>query len=248
MRSEKQIQASRANGARSRGPVTAQGKRNSSRNNLRHGFSIHDSSLDRNPPAAFTYLKAQYTADFQPATAQEIHLVHAMAVARWRIFLVQEAEKRALDKALAGQKASSAGPIPPMIPMMRGVFAFEDVPERRPLLRYQVAFQLQFQRALRRLMALVHSRSQRKGCRDTLAAVRNPVAAPVLRWVTGEAKGCSGPLTAVRNPAAAPVLRGVTEEPEAASRIEENALAVRTQQELESKGTAPEPKPAARVQ
>jgi hypothetical protein len=197
MRSEKQIQASRANGARSRGPVTAQGKRNSSRNNLRHGFSIHDPSLDRNPPAGFTNLKAQYMADFQPATAQEIHLVHTMAVARWRTFLVQEAERRALDKALAHQKANSGGPmIPPTIPMMRGVFVFEDVPECRPLLRYQVTFHLQFQRALRRLTALVHSRSQSN----------------------------------------------------TASGIEKNPLAVRTQQEPESKGSALEPKPAARVE
>jgi hypothetical protein len=71
MRSEKQIQASRANGARSRGPVTAQGKHNSSRNNnLCHGFSIHDSSLDRNPPTAFTNLKAQYMGDFHPSLGE----------------------------------------------------------------------------------------------------------------------------------------------------------------------------------
>ena len=38
MRTPKQIAASRANGARSKGPVTAQGKRNSSRNSIRHGL------------------------------------------------------------------------------------------------------------------------------------------------------------------------------------------------------------------
>jgi hypothetical protein len=76
MRSEKQIQAFRSNGARSRRPITTQGKRNSSRNNLRHGFSMHDSSLDHNPPAAFTNLKTRYMADFQLAAAQEIQLVH----------------------------------------------------------------------------------------------------------------------------------------------------------------------------
>jgi hypothetical protein len=36
MSTPKQIAASRANGARSKGPVTDQGKRNSSRNSTRH--------------------------------------------------------------------------------------------------------------------------------------------------------------------------------------------------------------------
>jgi hypothetical protein len=38
MRTPKQIAASRANGAKSKGPVTAQGKRNFSRNSTRHGM------------------------------------------------------------------------------------------------------------------------------------------------------------------------------------------------------------------
>ncbi len=50
MRSLKQIEASRTKGARSRGPITAQGKRNSSRNSTRHGFSAPDPSLDQDPP------------------------------------------------------------------------------------------------------------------------------------------------------------------------------------------------------
>jgi hypothetical protein len=145
MRSEKQIQASRTNGARSGGPITAQGKRNSSRNNLRHGFSARDSSLDHNPPPAFTALKAEYMADFQPTTAHEIHLVHTMAVASWRTSLVRAAEKRALDKAIARQKVKSADPL------RLGQLALEDSPECRALLRYQVAFHLQFQRSLKRL-------------------------------------------------------------------------------------------------
>jgi hypothetical protein len=151
MRSEKQIQASRANGARSRGPVTVQGKRNSCRNNLRHGFSAPDPSLDHNPPAAFTRLKTEYIADFQPTTAEEIQLVHTMAVARWRMSLVNQAEKRALDQAMARQKASSADPL-------RLDLAFEIASECHALLRYQFAFDFQFKRALTQLTALQNSR------------------------------------------------------------------------------------------
>ena len=148
MRSEKQIQASRANGARSKRPITTQGKRNSSRNNLRHGFAARDQSLDLNPPAAFTTLQFQYMANHQPGTAYEIQMVHTMAVARWRTSLVSEVEKRVLDKAMARQKANSADPL------RQDLLAFEDAPECHALLRCQIAFDLQFKRALTRLTAL----------------------------------------------------------------------------------------------
>jgi hypothetical protein len=154
MRSEKQIQASRTNGARSRGPVTAQGKRNSCRNNLRHGFSARDSSLEHDPPAAFVALEAKFMADFQPTTVCEVDLVHTLAVARWRSFLVLEAEKRAVEKAMARQKFQSA------CPLKRGILAFADALEYSPLQRYQVAFNLQFHRALKRLSALKHCQSR----------------------------------------------------------------------------------------
>jgi hypothetical protein len=160
MRSEKQIQASRTNGARSRGPVTAQGKRNSSRNNLRHGFSARDSSLEHNLPPAFAALEAEYRAEFQPGTAYEIQLVHTLAVARWRTFLVPDAEKRAVGNAIARQKAKSGGPFRPDLLAVPDLLAIEDDPEYRPLLRYQVAFHLQFKRALARLMALNRSKSR----------------------------------------------------------------------------------------
>jgi hypothetical protein len=84
MRSLKQIEASRANGARSRGPITAQGKRNSSRNSTRHGFSAPDPSLDQNPPDAFIEFRASFMASLRPRNVAEAQLIHTMAVARWR--------------------------------------------------------------------------------------------------------------------------------------------------------------------
>ena len=56
MRSEKQIQASKTNGARSRGPITEQGKRNSSRNSARHGLLSQTVVLNDESAARFQQL------------------------------------------------------------------------------------------------------------------------------------------------------------------------------------------------
>jgi hypothetical protein len=57
MRTEKQIQASRLNGAKSRGPVTDSGKATSSRNSLRHGLR------SRKLPAAFRDIEIDPVAE-----------------------------------------------------------------------------------------------------------------------------------------------------------------------------------------
>jgi hypothetical protein len=53
MSTPKQIAASRANGAKSKGPVTPQGKRNSSRNSTRHGIFAATIVLETENTEAF---------------------------------------------------------------------------------------------------------------------------------------------------------------------------------------------------
>ena len=75
MRSAKQIQASRANGALSKGPVTAQGKQVSSRNSFRHGLLVRTVVLEAKSEQRFRALLEAYVLEFQPSTAMEIFLV-----------------------------------------------------------------------------------------------------------------------------------------------------------------------------
>jgi len=139
MRSPAQIAASRANGARSRGPTTSQGKRNSSRNSTRHGFCAAGRFLDQNPPAAFVELRAGFMASLHPRDAIESHLVHTMAVAHWRRLQVVQPQTDFLNTAMARLGPDSSDPA---IRVTRVLQTTSDT-----FHRYEVDFDLQFTRA-----------------------------------------------------------------------------------------------------
>ena len=151
MRSQKQIAASRANGARSRGPVTEPGKRNSARNSVRHGLLAETVVLEAESEERFLDLVNEYMDEFQPSTPTQVALVETMAVARWRQWRVWEAQKTAMDRDMAMQPAA-------MPPVERVLFAFRASSEgscpHELLLRYEIFFDRQFSRALKNLLAL----------------------------------------------------------------------------------------------
>jgi hypothetical protein len=77
--------AARANGAKSRGPVTPEGRAKSSRNSLRHGLSAKSVLLPAESHEQFQLLLDAHIQQFHPANPVEMDLVEAMAVARWRL-------------------------------------------------------------------------------------------------------------------------------------------------------------------
>src|SRR5215211_5849437 len=80
-----QQDASRANGSRSRGPATEEGKARSARNGTRHGLRGGPFSLlpgeDRE---GFMALHAAVTADWRPRDAYERRWVRELVTAMWR--------------------------------------------------------------------------------------------------------------------------------------------------------------------
>lgn len=83
-RSEKQIAASRANGKRSKGPVTALGKSISSRNAVKHGFrasEVRDLQLN---PVRFAEITQQHALELDPQNPEETALIDEMATALCR--------------------------------------------------------------------------------------------------------------------------------------------------------------------
>ena len=102
MRTERQVQASRANGAKSRGPVTTQGQSNSSRNNLQHGLRSQLMFPDHESGPNWTVLFTAYLHELQPQSEQEQALVKSMALSVWRWTHLAKLEPSILDRAATG--------------------------------------------------------------------------------------------------------------------------------------------------
>jgi hypothetical protein len=98
MPSELKSETSRANGAKSHGPKTPEGKEASSRNSLKHGLTSRSTillqceSLDE-----YKEFLAEHIAIHQPVTPPEKELVEQMAIARWRIRRFVGAETVLID-------------------------------------------------------------------------------------------------------------------------------------------------------
>jgi hypothetical protein len=96
-RTEAQKAASRANGAKSQGPVTAEGKAVSSRNALRHGLTAFHLALSNEDSVAFNLVLTDYMAEYNPTTPTQINLVERMALAQWQIYRGWTAEVATLN-------------------------------------------------------------------------------------------------------------------------------------------------------
>src|SRR5436305_5478767 len=86
MPSQLRSDTARANGAKSRGPKSAEGKEKSSKNALTHGFTAHHTLLlECENTGQFNEMREEFTAVHRPATPAEQDLVDEMIAARWRI-------------------------------------------------------------------------------------------------------------------------------------------------------------------
>jgi hypothetical protein len=81
---ERKTAIARANGAKSRGPKTPQGKAVSSMNALRHGLTASRPILPGESQESFDELLKDYLEEWEPEGAAEVGLVHRMVVSKWR--------------------------------------------------------------------------------------------------------------------------------------------------------------------
>src|SRR6266436_1637902 len=96
-----QVSASRANGARSLGPVTPEGKKRSSMNAVRHGLLARCVVLDNESRECFDQLLAQFLDCFRPANDVEFGMIEEMIAACWRQRRAWAIETSLLDIAIS---------------------------------------------------------------------------------------------------------------------------------------------------
>jgi len=150
MSSLRRIHASRANGARSRGPRTAEGRQRSSANALRHGLLAGCIVLPNESAQAFDALLTHHTDRFGPLDGVEFGMVEEMAAAYWRIRRAWAIENRLMEKALHDQPAGGDE-----ASRIAGAFTqLASSPELNLLHRYETRLHRIYQRALHNLVLL----------------------------------------------------------------------------------------------
>ncbi len=104
-RSAAQIEASRRNGARSRGPVSRAGKARAAQNARRHGLTSRTVVLATpEERAAHEALARSVTERYRPQGALEEHWVARMIAALWRQTRLEIVESRLLEALIAGEE------------------------------------------------------------------------------------------------------------------------------------------------
>ncbi len=188
--SKSRIAASRANGAKSRGPVTDEGKRiaalnsthstgpvtpegkyRASQNATRHGLLADSLVLDGESEARFCSLLAGFEAELQPGSQIEHHQAEIMAVAHWRrmrLWSIEKAEyieetrrrRASVNQAAAGNVDDGETPITHLARTFRTLADESQV--LHLLNRYETRFSREYTRALACATAQRNLREQRE--------------------------------------------------------------------------------------
>ncbi len=149
MSSLRRVTASRANGARSRGPVTREGKARSSRNATRHGLLSRQPIAPDESDTDFKNILAGHLHRFAALPGVNPRILHEMALCRWHIHKARAMEKQWLDEFIA------ADPHPdPRREIANAFAALSDTNKYRLLLRREGRLYRFYEQSLRTLLRL----------------------------------------------------------------------------------------------
>jgi hypothetical protein len=209
-RSDLQIEASRANGGKSRGPITEEGKIASSRNAVKHGMLSECILLPGEGEQFFQDLATELFEEFSPSGPTEVDLVQMMLVSRWRRTRIWFLERQSLANQIADQPERDSHPA------HAAVLAFGALANETRSLdlmnRYESRYDRQYFRAHRRLLE-IQDRRMRNEPDNTPPPAPGPELVPDA---AGDPTAPSTDPSASTNPTAPPTDSSAPTDPTAA--------------------------------
>ena len=145
-------ESSRLNGAKSRGPVTPEGRARSAMNGTCHGLTATTLILQNESRDQFLEMLNDYFAYLQPSSPVEIGLISDMVAARWRLRRVWRFETAMLDIEMDAQSEDFGKRFLTADEDMRGSLAFSSLVDKSQgistILRYDIHLTRTFRKAL----------------------------------------------------------------------------------------------------
>src|SRR6266436_588897 len=144
-----QVSASRANGARSLGPVTPEGKKRSLMDGVRHGLLARCVVLDNESRDCFDQVVTQYLECFRPANDVELGMIEEMIAAFWRQRRAWAIETSLMDTAISKEPGDDE-----LIRIANAFASLSQQPQSALISRYEARLHRMFQHALKNLLLL----------------------------------------------------------------------------------------------
>ena len=154
-RSEAQKEASRINGAKSKGPKTEEGKAISAQNARTHGLSAHSVIIDGESEEAWLNLKCEYHAEWQPVGPTERDMVTQLAYAAFRLDRIIVMECARLNYEQGKARHWLAKSCPNFDPPLQQAVAYEQgVKQLESMSRHEARLKRQIKDAIKTLQEL----------------------------------------------------------------------------------------------
>ena len=161
-RSEAQIAASRANGSKSNGPVSIEGKSTVSTNRMTHGFRATGITLAKEDASCYNNHLDAYITRYNPTDKVESDLVGLLASSMWQVMRSNSIEVALFDLEIAGlNKKELEDQFDHMDDYGRLALAFKNTHKEHSielLRRYKATAERAFHRALQAIEQICKNR------------------------------------------------------------------------------------------
>jgi hypothetical protein len=162
MPTEKQIQAARQNGAKSRGPKTPEGKQSSTRNATTHGLLAAALARKNEDKEEFLLLAASYFEQYEPVGPTETHLIEQMISCTGRKRRAWETKTALTDDEMGRLQPKLEAEYKTIAEPTRAAHAWKSLSDNsnslRLLTRYEASLHRRYLRAIKTLTELQAAR------------------------------------------------------------------------------------------